>query len=757
MPRGIVVSAASLLFILLLYFSSLFSGLSESALDAFFHLRGSVKINPSIAIVGIDDQSLQRLGPWPFSRATHAQLLKKLSKARVLGLDILFSEAGSEDAVLDRSLSQDPPVVLAVAHGYSNLLQGPTAGLKNYSGIGHIETLLGTKGVVRKVQLVQEGGIAALSVVMLESVGHHPDVSNISVPQLINYYGPEFTFPYYSYVDVLEGKYPEDFFKDRLVLVGAQALGLGDVHVTPFVQRHPMPGVEIQATILNNLLDNSFLKATWALSPLITAFFFSLSLFLWPVSSEKRNLVVNLSSCLLLLLGAFWLFQRNIFLEPLRPIIFLFASYLLHLVLQGLGVTRELMTEISVLDTRLENGLHELYTHVPSQLRQQETHPGEGRWLTGGLRRHLLRMHHGIQGLELQNRFIHHLLREEVAPLILWELDDGKVILANATFRDFWQFHENDTELPDLQTFLKFLSERQLKGTESSSIPSILKTESLEQWTFDISLSRNHRIHYFQVNMHHVDEPFSSFSGVLVNVADITEVRELERMKSDLIGTVSHELRLPLTTILGYSEMLSDMLDDETGEFALEICAQATRLNALIENFLDIAKIENNRDSVRKLPLDLIVVLEDSVNAVTPLAGKKNITLQLDTPQKISPILGDEPLLLQAIVNLLDNAIKFSPSDTTVAIDLIEGRRTMSLTITDQGPGIAEEDRILIFEKFNRGSRGNSEDGFGLGLNLVRQVITGHGGSVQVKPNDGQVGSGTTFSITLPKDIEGSR
>jgi signal transduction histidine kinase len=254
--------------------------------------------------------------------------------------------------------------------------------------------------------------------------------------------------------------------------------------------------------------------------------------------------------------------------------------------------------------------------------------------------------------------------------------------------------------------------------------------------------------------MHHVDEPFSSFSGVLVNVADITEVRELERMKSDLIGTVSHELRLPLTTILGYSEMLSDMLDNEKAEFALEICSQATRLNSLIENFLDIAKIENNRDSVRKLPLDLILVLEDSINAVSPLASKKEIILQLDTPQKISPILGDEPLLLQAIVNLLDNAIKFSPSKTTVQVGLVEHAADISVTISDQGPGIAAEDMALIFEKFNRGSRNNSEDGFGLGLNLVQQVIVGHGGSIQVQPNIQQESAGTTFSITLPKNVD---
>ena len=753
MPRIIIVSAASLLFIILLYFSNLFSGLSETALDTLFLLRGERTPSPSLAIIGIDDPSLQQLGPWPFSRATHAKLLHHLGQAGVLGLDILFSESAGEDSVLNAALQQKPPVVLAVAHGYSKRLQKPAPGLTNYTGIGHIETLLGSKGVVRKVKLVQKNGLAALSVVMLEVQGLKTDITDISVPQIINYYGPEFSFPYYSYLDVLAGKYPAEFFRDKVVLVGAQALGLGDVHVTPFVQHHPMPGVEIQATIINNLLDNSFIRSPWLLSPAVTLFFFCLALFLWPVSSEKRNLFLNLTACSVLLAVSYALFRKDVFLEPLRPIIFLFAVYLLHLILQGLGITRELMSEISALDTRLEHGLRELYTNVPSQLRLRRDKSKETHLLTGGLRRHLLHMHNGIQGLELQNRFINHLLQEEVAPLILWELDDGKVILANATFRAFWNDYARGVDFPDLSEFLKFLSAHQFRGSKEALAPTPPVSELEDQWSMDISLYLNHRIHYFQVKMHHVEEPFSSFSGVLVNIADITEVRELEQMKSDLIGTVSHELRLPLTTILGYSEMLTEMLDNEQGEYALEICSQATRLNSLIENFLDIAKIENNRNSVRKMPLNPVVVLEDSINAVTPLATKKDITLVLENPQKVSPILGDEPLLLQAIINLLDNAIKFSPAHTEVLLRLVEEPDRMVITITDHGPGIAEEDRAMIFEKFNRGSGENIEDGFGLGLNLVQQVIIGHGGTVRVERPDGQR-SGTTFLIILPKFSE---
>ncbi len=753
MPRLIIVAVVSLLFVMLLYLSTLFSGLSETSLDALFLLRGSRTPSPALAIIGIDDKSLQQLGSWPFSRAVHADLLRQLSESQVVGLDILFSESAGDDKVFNAALDKGAKVILAVAHGYSNHLRKPAPGLINYAGVGHIETLLGSKGVVRKVQLVQDDGLAALSVVMLKSTGRSAAVADIAVPQIINYYGPEFSFSYYSYVDVLRGKYPPEFFKDKFVLVGAEALGLGDVHVTPFVQRHPMPGVEIQATIINNLLDNSFIRSPWLLSPAVTLLFFCMALFYWPVASEKKNLFINLTSCVVLLLVSYGLFQQHIFLEPLRPIIFLFAVYLLHLVLQGIGITRELMSEIAALDRRLAHGLRALYTNVPSQLQLKPKNSKETHLLTGGLRRHLLHMHHGIQGLELQNRFIHHLLQEEVAPLILWELDDGKVVLANAKFKEFWQAQEQETGLPDLPEFLKFLSEHQLSGATAGAIPAQPVTELEERWSIDINLYFNHRLHYFQVKMHHVDEPFSSFSGVLVNIADITEVRELERMKSDLIGTVSHELRLPLTTILGYSEMLSEMLDSEQGEFAQEICSQATRLNSLIENFLDIAKIENNRNQVRKLPLNLVIVLEDSINAVTPAATTKDIHVHLDAPQKVGPIFGDEPLLLQAIINLLDNAIKFSPAHTEVQIQMFEDVDQMVVTITDEGPGIAEEDRALIFKKFNRGSGEHSVDGFGLGLNLVQQVIAGHGGTIRVERQNADT-IGTTFSIFLPKPVE---
>lgn len=248
--------------------------------------------------------------------------------------------------------------------------------------------------------------------------------------------------------------------------------------------------------------------------------------------------------------------------------------------------------------------------------------------------------------------------------------------------------------------------------------------------------------------MHGVETAQSRFSGVLASVTDVTNIHELERMKSDLLGIVSHELKLPLTTILGYSEMLTDILEDEPKQYAREIRIQTKRLNQLIENFLDLARIESGQYTIRRIPFDLSVVILDAVNGVSHMADQKRITIDVDIPAKVTPLVGDEPLFLQAIINILDNSVKFSPPSTSVQVKLIEEKDNFTLKITDQGPGIALKDQEAVFDKFNRGSNKTTPQGFGLGLSLVKQVIDSHKGAITILSTPE---NGTTFHIILPK------
>ena len=735
----------------LLFLGHGFSTLSNTVLDSLFLLRGSNETSQAIVIIGIDEQSLEALGAWPFPRKLHGTLLKQLSQAKAIGFDFLFSEPTGDDESFNTAIELAPPVVFTAARDYSHNTRIPAPTLYNYYGFGHIDSILGNNGLIRKTRLQQRSGLKAFSLILLQAAKSPVQVVNPSTPKLINFYGPEFTFLFLSYVDVLRGNLPSEFFKDRLVLIGTQALGIGDVHVTPFTSDHPMPGVEIQATILNNLLDNNFLTEHKHFSWALTTLYFLLSIILWPALNERQNIILNLGGILIPIGASLWLFQYNCFFDPSAPLLILVTGYLVHLSLQGLWMTRKLIIEVNKLDHELETGLDEIYTNIPQQLipPSPTVQKQDFSFLTSGLRRYIDKMHDGAKALALQNHFINHLLKEEVDPLILWEITDGQVILANSMFNSFWHNKFDHTPLlPDLHQFVGFLNQHILSENTPPPLTSEILKHSNRHEDIDISLRWAGKTQYYKINIHPVHAEHSRFSGILASITDVTKIRELEHIKSQLLGIVSHELKLPLTTIFGYSEMLVDYLEGEPKHFASEILAQTKRLNRLIENLLDLERIESGQYTIRRFPLDLTIVFQDAINGVTPLAKQKDITIQVDIPTRITPLSGDEPLLLQTILNLLDNSIKFSPNQSTIQVRLTEKEDSFEIQISDQGQGIAKKDTETIFDKFDRGSNDVKKTGFGLGLNLVKQVIEGHSGTISV---DSTLGEGATFSILLPK------
>ncbi|MDR0477784.1 MAG: CHASE2 domain-containing protein, partial [Desulfobulbaceae bacterium] len=235
------------------YASGSLNSLANNILDQFFHWRGERPSNQRVVIIGIDKESLASLGMWPLPRRLHARLLSRLRQAKAVGFDILFQEATADDQDFSKAMADGPPVFLAAAKDDSGLLT-PSPTLSGYAGIGHIHTPLSSDGVARGA-LLRYGGLPVLSLAML----YDKTLRVKSGELLLNYYGKEKTFPYVSYQDVLNERVDPQFFAGRYVLIGAEAAGLGDVHATPYTRARPTVGVEIQATILGNLLDNNFL------------------------------------------------------------------------------------------------------------------------------------------------------------------------------------------------------------------------------------------------------------------------------------------------------------------------------------------------------------------------------------------------------------------------------------------------------------------------------------------------------------------
>ncbi len=729
----------------LLFMSGVVDSLSNKALDGLFLLRGPVAPPQDIILIGVDDASLAELGPWPFSRRYHARLLARLHGAKVIGFDFLFSEPGDNDLLFNKAMAVSPPVVLASVMGNDHLLS-PAVSLNHAFGTGHIEILLGSDGVVRKVMLQEQtdtGPLEAFAAVMAKAAGKKI-LPRPNQTIIINHYGPPQTFLYLSYIDVLHGNFPKGFFDNRFVLIGAEALGIGDSHVTPFTRRDQTPGVEIQATILANLLSHTRLRPLPLASLLIMGTIALICLFLWPGRTERYNLSINILLAVILTAAAVVCFTNNRFLNPAPPLLFLLLCYLAHLISERIWTAKNIYLEMVRLDKQLKTGLQQVYANIPSQVFKLSPTPA-----SGGVRRHLARLQAGVKALSLQHHFIENLLGKELPPLILWDQQSGEVIIANAMFKKFWQtFGSDGNALPDIETFLRLPTDNPANNDTQAMPPLSHLFDKGESPCLDISLTNQGQKKFFQINIHAVVIEDIDFQGILALLTDVTEIKELEHLKDEIVSVVSHELKLPLTVILGYGEMLANSLHGDDKIYIDKICEQARRQNKLIETFLDITRLEHGRREIARLPLDPIGLIEEAVATVLPVADSKKIHINRELPRKASPLLGDSTLLMQAITNLLDNAIKFSPEQTEITVRLVEEPERFVLCIADQGPGIPAESRNLIFEKFNRGKQEPGREGFGLGLNFVQQVIRKHGGTIRLEP---ATASGATFCISLPK------
>jgi len=242
--------------------------------------------------------------------------------------------------------------------------------------------------------------------------------------------------------------------------------------------------------------------------------------------------------------------------------------------------------------------------------------------------------------------------------------------------------------------------------------------------------------------------------GVVTILRDITREKEISEMKSDFVSSVSHELRTPLSSIKAYVEMLVDgeANDEQTrSEFYNIIQGETNRLQRLIDNILNISRIESGVVKVQREHVSLPTVIGEVMDVMQPQARAKHIELvEVQTPLFFQ-IFADKDMVYQATLNLVSNAIKYTPEGgkVTVAISVDEHAKMVRVSVSDTGVGIPEEDLPHLFDKFYRvANHKKLAKGTGLGLNLVKQIIeTVHGGEVSVSS---EYEEGSTFTYCLP-------
>jgi two-component system phosphate regulon sensor histidine kinase PhoR len=267
-------------------------------------------------------------------------------------------------------------------------------------------------------------------------------------------------------------------------------------------------------------------------------------------------------------------------------------------------------------------------------------------------------------------------------------------------------------------------------------------------------------IHVYYPEEHIIDANLGAYTneqgeikGVIMLLHDITAIRRLEKMRSEFVANVSHELKTPITSIKGFTETLLDgALEDPdiSRSFLTIISEESDRLNRLITDILDLSKIEQKRMPLKVEEVDLSKLIKETVRIVRKEARAKNIAIYL--PAEETMVLeADRDRLQQIILNLVSNAVNYTPNNGEVTITLRStDDKYVEMIIADTGIGIPPEHLPRIFERFYRVDKARSREsgGTGLGLAIVKHLVESHHGTIHVESKEGK---GTTFTVTLPK------
>ncbi len=241
-----------------------------------------------------------------------------------------------------------------------------------------------------------------------------------------------------------------------------------------------------------------------------------------------------------------------------------------------------------------------------------------------------------------------------------------------------------------------------------------------------------------------------SCAGAVVTITDITALEELQRRREDLVHTISHDLRSPLTSIYGQGQLLQRMLAkmpnaDDSLRSANAVVTSAKRMNAMIQDLVDSARLESSQLRMVRQPTDLGIFLADVLDRSRGVLEVERIVQEI--PSELPALDIDQNRLERILTNLLSNALKYSSRDSEVVVRAERSGCEVAISVIDRGAGIAAEDLPRLFERFYRTSIVHKAEGLGLGLYITRMLVEAHGGRIWV---ESEVGKGSTFTFTMP-------
>jgi PAS domain S-box-containing protein len=308
----------------------------------------------------------------------------------------------------------------------------------------------------------------------------------------------------------------------------------------------------------------------------------------------------------------------------------------------------------------------------------------------------------------------------------------GRIVTANPAARRLLGYDVTDP-LPDLAELFRLKAAREV-------VDAVLQGQTVQ----DRELEIDERAVLMNAR------PLPSGGAVLV-MHDLTDLRRLEAVRRDFVANVSHELKTPLTSISGYAEtLLADTPDGETGrKFLTTILDNSRRMQRLVDDLLDLARIESGRWQPEREPVDVASAAQDTWNELAERAASRSVALGVEIEPGAEMVFADNDAVHQILTNLFDNSLRYSGPGGRIVCRTRSEAGGVSVSVTDNGSGIVHEHLPRIFERFYRAdpSRSREEGGTGLGLAIVKHLVEAHGGNVYAKS---ERGAGTTVTCWFP-------
>jgi CHASE2 domain-containing sensor protein/signal transduction histidine kinase len=704
------IATVTLVVVLMLFTSRATDRLDNVVYDVLVGFRAP-SASDRILLVTIDDQSLAAVGHWPWPRSVHARMLEQVAAARpaAVAYDVIFTEPSrpEEDERLGAAIRAVGTVALPVlfeAPGRDGRAVDTVLPIEPLAGaaraIGHAALLPDSEGVARSVPLSFNAG-GRIWLHLMEAAYRIAHGRPSPVYRRLAAEGKAFaTIPFQpsggsfrtiSFASVLAGEVPPDFIRDRILLVGVTAAGLGDRFRVPTQTGALISGIEVQANLLNSLLADRVITPLDPAIRLAAALVPTLALLLsfWWLR-PSHALAASLAMIgLILIVPPLLLFCLDTWLPPTPALAGLLVAYPLWGWRRLQAVDRAISEELDAFSA--EKTPVPFVSAAPAYLDP-----------IGG---QAARLRAAIANMRDLRQLISDTIDGVDDPLLVTNPDD-RVILANAAAGCLFGKTLQDLYSPPLLN--------ELAGEEV-----VFAREAAE-----IRL-RNGKVYLprrFPLRNHAGEQ-----RGWILHLADITDISIAQREREEALEFLSHDMRSPLSSIITLLEQHRQSIPDRP--LAGRLASLARRTLGLSDDFVQMARLSvapfNPED------INLADVLTEAADELWPLSSHRNVRVSIDSADETFYLSGERDTLSRALINLLDNAVKFSPEGGTVQCLIRARGGTIECVIEDEGPGIEAERRKNLFARYgHRQNAAGSGISAGLGLAYVGAAVKRHGGTI---------------------------